>query len=176
MFLAFILSLGLNAQAQSACNQNVNPHSMACTDETFFGQHFPVVDLSEDRVQGRWELLTVTTGDGNNSEFRMLQNRQNPRIPEGVVNRSDRSSAGPLVWRGSQVQIQNWKRNRFDIESTSTRFRDQWTLQAILEDGVSIQCRIFVRNGSDHLLCLWFENKKAGFVKRGYLGFLKSRN
>lgn len=173
MLLALIVSLGLSAQAQSACNQSVNPHSMACTDETFFGQHFPVVDLSESRVQGVWELLTVTTTEGT-SEFRMLQNQRNPRIPEGVINRSDRSKAGPLVWQNTRVQVQNWKKNGRDIVSSSTRFRDQWTLQTILDEGVSLQCRIFVRNGTDHLLCLWFENKRAGFVKRGYLGFLKN--
>lgn len=174
MFLALVLSLGVSAQAQSNCNQSVNPHSMACTDETFFGNHFPVVDISEDRVRGTWKLLTVTTEDGALSEFKMIQNQHNPRIPESVLNRSDRSPAGPMVWRGSQVQIQNWKKNRVDIDSGSSKFRDQWTLQTQLEGGVSLQCRIFVRNNTDHLLCLWFEKKKAGFVKRGYLGFLKN--
>lgn len=157
----------------TTCDQKINPHSFACVDETFFGNHFPMVDLSEQRVQGTWKFLTIAVPDGSALDFQPISG-PNPRKPSGVRNLQDHSKAGPLVWTGDRIQFQNWKQERSDLDSEKIKFRDQWTLQSQFPDGTFLQCRVFIRSEADHLLCLWFEKNGAEFEKRGYLGFLKS--
>lgn len=174
MFINFISQIIFVSFA--VCNQAADPHSFDCADETFFGKHFPVLEISENLVNGSWKLLTFATVEGFQSEFTAMTSSQNSNIPKGVLNSRDQSLAGPLVWQEDQVEFKNWTQKNFALESQKTSSRDAWTLQTIfpLKSGaMSLQCRLFDRKGAHHLLCLWFEKDNGPFQKLGYLGFLK---
>lgn len=167
--------------AQGVCDQRVDPHSFACDDAAFAGQVFPLVPLSLARVEGRWRLLTHSTVSGvMGPEFHMVRSSRNPRVPEGVLNRADRSFAGPLDWFPSGVRFHHWSRARLPLFELpgKTAERDSFTVETRLQGAGAdegLQCRIFLRNQTDHLLCRWFALREGRFFWRGYLGFLRSR-
>jgi hypothetical protein len=194
LLAAFLFTVVAQAQLQnqfqnqfeSQCQFRVNPHSFACNDETYFGRHFPISSINQQRFQGAWRLLTFAGPEGNQSfDLSMTTNPNNPRIPEGVRNRADHSFAGPLDWFGDDIEMRSWK----DADSGSPILfngissLDQWTVQVKLQglDTVdALQCRIFIRSQTDHLLCRWFESRQNSrqnsdqgqWIFRGYLGFL----
>lgn len=182
--LSFLLSLltAGRAQAQS-CDQARNPHSFGCADLTFTGNIFPMIDMTANRVRGPWKLLTYADRSGvQGPEFGLLLNPENPRIPEGVVNRRDGSRAGSLEWNPGRITMLNWGVANFALVESPrrTKFPDRFTSQIILGNGRhqhAFQCRLFERRGADHLLCRWQSLSAAGnrFIFRGYMGFLRGR-
>lgn len=177
--LAFTL-FGFSAHSQT-CDQSVNPHSFACQDDTFRGRVFPMRDMNGPVVAGPWTLFTYADITGRTGpEFEVLVNPQNLRIPEGVRNRFDGSMVGPLDWTIGNIRFFGWaarSQTLFEVQG-HTKIMDRFTIQTILKSDRrmdAFQCRVFIRNNADHLLCRWQTRNGDHFVVRGYLGFLRSR-
>lgn len=172
--------LGLNAQAQN-CDQRTNPHSFACQDETFRGRVFPMRKMSGAAVVGPWKLFTYADISGRQGpEFFVTVNPQNPRIPEGVRNRADNSPVGILDWTIGDIRFHGWTSQSQTLFETQgrTKITDQFTILTILRNErrtEAFQCRVFIRNNNDHMLCRWQTRAGDRFVVRGYLGFLRTR-
>lgn len=179
---AFILGLFIHVTAQAQnCNESHNPHSFGCAELSFIGSLFPMTDVSMGRMSGSWRLLTYSPLGGRpGPEFAMAVAPHNPRIPEGVINNLDGSMAGQLDFSRGIIAFHNWGEQGRSIfqEPGRTRFLDRNTVQIIFTQGhdrQSLQCRIFDRQGSEHLQCRW-STLRAGqgrFILRGYLGFLR---
>lgn len=179
--LLVFAALPVWAQAQSRCDQARDPHSFACADATFTGQIFPIARMNNDILMDNWTMLTYSDISGTpGPEFMVLTNPQNPRIPEGIVNTSDRSKVGLLNWNPQQLQITNWGSRGHTLSEVRGRtvMRDTQTVETFLANGQEqqgLQCRMFLRSQNDHLLCRWFTLRGNQFVFRGYLGFLRTR-
>lgn len=180
--LVILLGAATGVHAQN-CDQRRDPHSFACSDDAFRGIAFPMIDMSEGRIQGRWALVTYADLSGRpGPEFRMLVDPQNPRVPRGVINQRDGSRAGGLTWvrgRGSFANFGAGGRSLFE-EAARTAITDRFTAQMILSDGREVhalQCRIFNRRNIEHLQCRWqtLSREQNRFILRGYLGFLRAR-
>lgn len=182
-FAALILvSLSSTAFAQN-CDQRRNPHSFACSDDAFRGRIFPMVPMSEGRMQGRWSLVTYADVRGTEGpEFQMRMHPQNPRIPLGVFNNFDGTRAGGMSWQIGRSVLGNFgaSGNNIGEQIGETHFSDEWTSQIIFRSSRethSLQCRIFDRNRIEHLQCRWqsLSQRQNRFILRGYLGFLRAR-
>lgn len=178
-----LVSLTSPAFAQQVCDQRRNPHSFACSDAAFRGEVFPMVGMSEGRIQGRWAFVTYADVSGREGpEFRMRVNPQNPRIPQGVVNQFDGTRAGGLHWFRDRGVFANFGAagNNLTEEIGRTRITDEFTAQIVLRgarETHALQCRIFERNRTEHLQCRWqtLSARQNRFILRGYLGFLRAR-
>lgn len=188
MFRAALLSVFAVASisfsrafAQNGCDQARNPHSFACADATYAGAFFPQAQMTKAILVDGWTLLTYADVTGKQGpEFDVLVNPQNPRVPEGIRNRADGSGTGILDWGNQRIRMLNWitKGRTLTEQPGRTQFIDPTTIETHLTDGretISFQCRMFLRNGNDHLLCRWFQAKNARYVFRGYMGFLRTR-
>lgn len=180
--IGFAVLFGSMKASAQVCDQRVNPHSFACAEEAFVGHIFPMEAMNGDVMQGGWVLLTYADASGvEGPEFRTLVNPQNPRIPEGVVNQMDGSRVGPLDWFSDRISMADFGVSGRDLSLVqgSVMFRDPFTVDLQLADRKhekqGLQCRLFIRNQNEHLLCRWFSRRPAGFVLRGYLGFLRER-
>lgn len=176
----FLLSSPSFAQV---CDQGRNPHSFACADQAFRGHVFPMIEVSQRRLQGRWVFLTYADASGRlGPEFGVMVNPDNPRVPEGIFNIADGSLAGGLDWAAGIVRFRNFGiGGKTLIEDPSrTRFTDPHTAQVVLENGAeqhAFQCRIFIRHGAEHLQCRWMtlSRTQKQFILRGFVGFLRAR-
>lgn len=177
-----LMSLSLPAFAQ-ICDQRSNPHSFACSDAAFRGDIFPMIDISESRLQGNWAFVTYADVRGQEGpEFRMLVNPNNPRIPGGIQNQFDGSRAGSMNWVRDRSVFANFGASGHHLfeEIGRTQITDRFTAQIVFKNGAethALQCRIFDRHRIEHLQCRWqtLSVRQKRFILRGYLGFLRGR-
>ena len=190
-FLAFVvLALSVSgqvaqadAQIQSRCDQARDPHSFACADETFLGRIFPLFNMngSGDALVDNWQLLTYADVSGKpGPEFTVLTNPKNPNIPEGIMNTADKSMVGVFDWNPRQLTMASFGSKGHNLVEVpgKTVMLDAQTVETRLARGnetQGLQCRMFLRENNDHLLCRWYTLRANQFVLRGYLGFLRIR-
>lgn len=174
LLTTFLISLN----AQAACDSSNSPHSFDCQAATFRGEIFPVSKARPGSMDGRWKLF-VATMDPSNSKpaFRMAVNPNNPRIPEGVLNASDGTFTGAMVWTPRTIAWASFGKKgvRLDVSSGPKQIDDTTFDFKMKSANTSegFQCRIFVRSGTDHMLCRWFHlNSDNTWVFQGFLGLL----
>ena len=170
------------------CYVMQNPHSYACHAWTFAGnQEFPLIIIDWSRViQGEWQTVTYANpwSDNDGPEFRMLFNPENPRIPEGVVNKNDNSMLGSLTFEGDKATWTNWRGKKLKTKVSEYAISDSYTFKFSFPEGdyyeQSFICRDFNRNSKHHLICSWFLIQWDSYYHttytsqhRGYFGFLK---
>jgi hypothetical protein len=173
LFMSFATRAQAQVQVPPNCQFQVNPHSYACTQWTFFGnQMFPLNPIDLNFLSGSWSALTFVdpTFENNGPEFVMMVNPQRPTVPVGVLDRFTNAQDGATQTR--------WRGQVLNSDPGSMRVVDNWTFQFTFSEPPYVHlysCRDFNRNDVHHLLCSW-EILMPGanqWVHKGFLGYLR---